>query len=66
MVVNILRFQVKSYVLDELIEEDNISNEPIFKLTLLHKDIVSQNQYKITNSALNKHRYYIDRIKNSI
>ena len=58
MVVNILRFQVKSYVLDELIDEDNISNEPIFKLTFLHQDILSRNQYKITSSALNKHRYF--------
>ena len=66
VVVNILRFQVKSYVLDELIDEDNISNEPILKLTFLHQDILSRNQYKITSSALNKHRYYIDRIKNSI
>ena len=64
--VNILRFQVKSYVLDELIDEDNISNEPIFKFTFLHQDILSRNQYKITSSALNKHRYYIDRIKNSL
>ncbi len=66
VVVNILRFQVKSYVLDELIDEDNISNEPILKLTFLHQDILSRNQYKITSSALNKHGCYIDRIKNSI
>lgn len=52
VVANVLPFRVNNYVLDELIDWDNISTDPLFKLTFLHKDMLSRDQYELMKSAL--------------
>ena len=45
VVGNVLPFRVNNYVVDELIDWDNIPNDPIFQLTFMQKGMISDDQY---------------------
>ena len=52
VVSNVLPFRVNNYVIDELIDWDNIPNDPIFQLTFLQKDMLSKEQFDIVADLL--------------
>ena len=54
VVGNVLPFRVNNYVVDELIDWDNIPNDPIFQLTFMQKGMISDDQYNRMADALLK------------
>ena len=52
VVSNVLPFRVNNYVVDELIDWDNIPDDPIFQLTFLQKDMLSEEQFDIVADLL--------------
>lgn len=52
VVGNILPFKVNNYVVDELIDWDNIPNDPIFQLTFPQRAMLSDSHYKEMENAL--------------
>ena len=52
VVSNVLPFRVNNYVIDELIDWDNIPDDPIFQLTFLQKDMLSKEQFDIVADLL--------------
>jgi L-lysine 2,3-aminomutase len=45
VVSRVLPFRVNSYVMDELIDWDNIPDDPIYRLTFLHRDMLRPPEY---------------------
>lgn len=45
VVSRVLPFRVNNYVIEELIDWDNIPDDPIFQLTFMQKDMLSENQF---------------------
>ncbi len=64
----VLPFKLNSYVLEQLIDWDNIPDDPIFRLTFPQKEMLCENHYKAIYEALksNKSREEIDRLVHSI
>jgi KamA family protein len=52
VVANVLPFKVNSYVINELIDWDNIPNDPIFRLTFPHKEMLHPLQFAEMKMAL--------------
>ncbi len=46
VVSKVLPFRVNPYVLDELIDWDNVPNDPMFRLTFMHRDMLFPNEYE--------------------
>jgi KamA family protein len=46
VVSTVLPFRVNNYVIDELIDWDNIPNDPMFQLTFMQKDMLTDNQFE--------------------
>ena len=45
VVSRVLPFRVNNYVIEELIDWNNIPDDPIFQLTFMQKDMLSENQF---------------------
>ena len=54
VVGNVLPFKTNNYVVDELINWDDIENDPMFKLTFPQKGMLSDEHYNIMRIILNK------------
>jgi len=54
VVGNVLPFKANSYVVDELINWDNIPNDPIYQLVFPQKEMLSEAHYKEMEQALQK------------
>lgn len=52
VVGNVLPFKVNNYVVDELIDWDNIPNDPIFQLTFPQRAMLSDSHYQEMENAL--------------
>lgn len=52
VVGNVLPFKVNNYVIDELIDWNNIPNDPIFQLTFPQKEMLSEAHYREMENAL--------------
>ncbi len=52
VVGNVLPFKTNNYVINELINWDNLENDPIFKLTFPQKEMLSKNHYSLMWNAL--------------
>lgn len=52
VVGNVLPFKVNNYVIDELIDWDNIPNDPIFRLTFPQKEMLNTLQFAEMEAAL--------------
>lgn len=52
VVANILPFRTNNYLVEELINWDNIPNDPIYKLTFMHQDMLSPPHYEKMANAL--------------
>ncbi len=52
VVGNVLPFKVNNYVIDELIDWNDVDNCPIFKLTFPHKGMLLQEHYQLMESAI--------------
>ena len=52
VVGNVLPFKVNNYVVDELINWDNIPDDPIFQLTFPQKEMLSPEHYHEMQTAL--------------
>jgi KamA family protein len=45
VVSNVLPFRSNNYVVEELIDWNNVPNDPMFQLTFMQKDMISQEQF---------------------
>lgn len=63
VVGNVLPFKTNNYVVNELINWDNLDNDPMFKLTFPQKGMLSEVHYETMKSVLGK-RKSKDEIKN--
>lgn len=52
VVGNVLPFKTNNYVINELINWDNIDSDPIFKLTFPQKDMLSPSHYDLMHKTL--------------
>lgn len=52
VVANILPFRTNNYVIDELINWDNVPNDPIFQLTFMQRGMLDKKQYDQVASLL--------------
>lgn len=52
VVGNVLPFKTNNYVVDELINWDNLENDPMFKLTFPQKGMLSAAHYELMKSTL--------------
>lgn len=52
VVGNVLPFKANTYVVNELIEWENVPNDPIFKLTFPQKDMLTEGHYQKMAEAL--------------
>lgn len=52
VVGNVLPFKVNNYVVDELIDWDNIPNDPIYQLTFPQKEMLSKSHFDEMQNAL--------------
>ncbi|EJM07265.1 lysine 2,3-aminomutase [Pseudomonas sp. GM102] len=48
----VLPFRVNNYVLDELIDWDNIPDDPIYRLTFPHRDMLREHEYTALRDLL--------------
>lgn len=48
----VLPFRVNNYVLDELIDWDNIPDDPIYRLTFPHRDMLREHEYAALRDLL--------------
>lgn len=53
VVGNVLPFKTNNYVIDELINWDNLENDPMFKLTFPQKGMLSNEHYQKMKATLN-------------
>ncbi|MCD6069010.1 MAG: lysine 2,3-aminomutase related protein enzyme [Bacteroidetes bacterium] len=63
VVGNVLPFKTNNYVVDELIDWDNLENDPMFKLTFPQKGMLSEEHYESMKIVLN-HSSNRDEIRN--
>ena len=56
VVGNVLPFKANNYIVEELIDWNNLPNDPIFQLTFPQKEMLSQKHFKEMEKALN-HNY---------
>ena len=54
VVSNVLPFRTNNYVVEELIDWEKIPDDPIYQLTFLHKNMLSDNQFERVADALTK------------
>lgn len=54
VVANVLPFRTNSYVVEELINWNNVPDDPIFQLTFMQKDMISINQFNEMAEAMKK------------
>ena len=54
VVSHVLPFRTNNYVIEELIDWDNIPDDPIYQLTFLQKDMINDNQFDRMAWALRK------------
>jgi len=54
VVGNVLPFRVSNYVIDELIDWDNLENDPFFILTFPQKEMLSPYRYEKVADLLRK------------
>ncbi|MCJ7554873.1 MAG: lysine 2,3-aminomutase, partial [Ignavibacteriaceae bacterium] len=54
VVSNVLPFRVNNYVVEDLIDWNNIPDDPIFQLTFLHKEMLTEAQFNKMASVLMK------------
>ena len=54
VVSHVLPFRTNNYVIEELIDWENIPNDPIYQLTFLQKDMLNDNQFERMAGALRK------------
>lgn len=54
VVGNVLPFKVNNYVIDQLIDWNNIPNDPIYQLTFPQKKMLSDSHFREMETALNK------------
>ena len=52
VVSHVLPFRVNNYVVEELIDWDNVPDDPIFQLTFLQKDMLAKEQFDIVADLL--------------
>lgn len=62
VVANVLPFRTNNYLVEELINWDNIPNDPIYKLTFMHQDMLSPPHFEKMADAL-KNALPKDKIK---
>jgi KamA family protein len=56
VVSTIMPFRVNNYIIEELIDWDNIPDDPIFQLTFMQKEMLNQDQFgKVANILCNGH-----------
>jgi KamA family protein len=53
VVSHILPFRTNNYIIEELIDWNNIPNDPIFQLTFLQKEMLEESLYEKMSKALN-------------
>ena len=53
VVANVLPFRVNNYVIENLIDWNNVPNDPIYQLTFMQKDMLSHDQYSRVDAAMN-------------
>jgi KamA family protein len=53
VVSQVLPFRTNNYIVEELIDWNKIPDDPIYQLTFLHKDMLSDNQFERIADALN-------------
>lgn len=67
VVSHVLPFRVNEYVLRELIDWNNIPDDPIFRMTFPHKDMLSSEEYGLLKEAIEKSDFsQVDRYVNDI
>lgn len=54
VVSHVLPFRVNNYVVEELIDWDNIPEDPIFQLTFMQKGMLTENQFNRMADAIKK------------
>jgi KamA family protein len=54
VVSSVLPFKVNNYVIDELIDWDNIPDDPIFQLTFMQKDMLNEDQFSRVADIVSK------------
>ena len=52
VVAQVFPFRVNNYVLDELIDWSNIPDDPIFRLTFMHEDMIQEEHFELLASAM--------------
>lgn len=52
VVANVLPFRTNNYVIEELIDWNNVPNDPIFQLTFMQKGMLTEDQFEKMASAL--------------
>ena len=52
----VLPFRVNQYILDELIDWDNIPDDPIFRLTFPHREMLRENEFSQLSDALRQNK----------
>jgi L-lysine 2,3-aminomutase len=52
VVSSVLPFRVNNYVIEELIDWSNVPEDPIFQLTFMQKDMLSNDQFRRMSFAL--------------
>jgi hypothetical protein len=53
---NVLPFKTNNYVVNELINWDNLDNDPMFKLTFPQKGMLSEEHYKAMKIVLGPYK----------
>lgn len=53
VVSTVLPFRVNNYVIEELIDWNNIPDDPIFQLTFVQKDMLNEDQFRRVANVLN-------------
>lgn len=68
VVSNVLPFKINNYVINELIDWDDVSNDPIFRLTFPHKNMLSAEHFEKMERALSMglNKAEIKKVANSI
>ncbi len=54
VVANVLPFRTNNYVVEELINWSNVPDDPIFQLTFMQKDMLSESQFNKMADAMSK------------
>ncbi|GBD87596.1 L-lysine 2,3-aminomutase [bacterium BMS3Abin03] len=65
VVAHILPFRVNNYVIEELIDWNNIPDDPMFQLTFMQKEMLTEDQFSTMADAF-KHGYSKEKIQRII